>query len=230
MIVGIVGVIVASYWCRRVADRHAERRRVTGLVARANREHQWVLAADPPGTYGEFPPATYGESPPATYGERRRKIHHSEIPHRPAPRPWRRGRGVGQGSTGLGTRLLPAHRRLLELPNHYQKLTGLENLRFFASLYDGAPLDPMELLDAVGLADDANMRVGKYSKGMQMRLTFARSLINDPELLYLDEPTSGLDPVNARKVKNVILDLKSRGRTVFRRPMTWRRPTSCATG
>ena len=102
-----------------------------------------------------------------------------------------------------------------ELPNHYQKLTGLENLRFFASLYDGDTLDPMELLDAVGLADDANTRVGKYSKGMQMRLTFARSLINDPELLFLDEPTSGLDPVNARKVKNMILDLKARGRTVF---------------
>ncbi len=78
-----------------------------------------------------------------------------------------------------------------ELPNHYQKLTGLENLRFFASLYGGPTLDPMELLDAVGLADDANMRVGKYSKGMQMRLTFVRALINDPELLFLDEPTSG---------------------------------------
>ena len=102
-----------------------------------------------------------------------------------------------------------------ELPNHYQKLTGLENLRFFASLYDGDTLDPMELLDAVGLADDADTRVGKYSKGMQMRLTFARSLINDPELLFLDEPTSGLDPVNARNVKNMILDLKARGRTVF---------------
>jgi fluoroquinolone transport system ATP-binding protein len=102
-----------------------------------------------------------------------------------------------------------------ELPNHYQKLTGVENLRFFASLYDGDTLDPMELLNVVGLADDANTRVGKYSKGMQMRLTFARSLINDPELLFLDEPTSGLDPVNARKVKNMILDLKARGRTVF---------------
>lgn len=102
-----------------------------------------------------------------------------------------------------------------EMPNHYQKLTGCENLRFFASLYDGTTLDPMELMDAVGLADDANTRVGKYSKGMQMRLTFARSLINDPELLFLDEPTSGLDPVNARTVKNMILDLKARGRTVF---------------
>ena len=102
-----------------------------------------------------------------------------------------------------------------ELPNHYQKLTGLENLRFFASLYRGATVDPMKLLDAVGLGDDANKRVGHYSKGMQMRLTFARSLINDPELLFLDEPTSGMDPVNARNVRRMILDLKARGRTVF---------------
>jgi fluoroquinolone transport system ATP-binding protein len=102
-----------------------------------------------------------------------------------------------------------------ELPNHYQKLTGLENLRFFASLYDGDTVDPMELLDAVGLAGDAKTRVGKYSKGMQMRLTFARALISNSELLFLDEPTSGLDPVNARKVKDIILGLKARGRTVF---------------
>lgn len=102
-----------------------------------------------------------------------------------------------------------------ELPNHYQKLTAVENLRFFSSLYDGDTLDPLELLDAVGLAEDADTRVGKYSKGMQMRLTFVRSLINDPDLLFLDEPTSGLDPVNARKVKDMVLDLKARGRTVF---------------
>jgi len=102
-----------------------------------------------------------------------------------------------------------------ELPNHYHKLTGLENLRFFASLYDGPTADPMELLDSVDLADAAQIRVGAYSKGMQMRLTFARALINEPELLFLDEPTSGLDPVNARKVKDIIVDLKLRGRTVF---------------
>lgn len=102
-----------------------------------------------------------------------------------------------------------------ELPNHYHKLTGAENLRFFASLYDGPTADPTQLLESVGLADAADIRVGKYSKGMQMRLTFARSLINNPELLFLDEPTSGLDPVNARKVKDIILSLKAEGRTIF---------------
>lgn len=102
-----------------------------------------------------------------------------------------------------------------ELPNHYHKLTGLENLRFFASLYEGPTADPMALLESVDLAAAANTRVGKYSKGMQMRLTFARSLINNPELLFLDEPTSGLDPVNARKVKDIILGLKAEGRTIF---------------
>ena len=102
-----------------------------------------------------------------------------------------------------------------ELPNHYQKLSGLENLQFFASLYDGDTKDPASLLDAVGLADAANIRVGKYSKGMQMRLTFARALLNDPELLFLDEPTSGLDPVSARTVKDMIRNLKAMGRTIF---------------
>lgn len=102
-----------------------------------------------------------------------------------------------------------------ELPNHYQKLTGLENLQFFASLYAGKTTDPMALLDAVGLTECADTRVGDYSKGMQMRLTFIRSLIHDPELIFLDEPTSGLDPVNANKVKDMVRDLKARGRTVF---------------
>lgn len=102
-----------------------------------------------------------------------------------------------------------------ELPNHYLRLTGAENLRFFASLYEGSTLDPRYLLDAVGLSDAADIRVGRYSKGMQMRLTFARALLNEPELLFLDEPTSGMDPVNARTVKSMILDLKARGRTVF---------------
>ncbi|MCI2422393.1 ABC transporter ATP-binding protein [Saccharopolyspora sp. K220] len=102
-----------------------------------------------------------------------------------------------------------------ELPNHYRKLTALENLRFFASLYDRPTRDPMELLDSVGLSDAANTRVGEYSKGMQMRLVFVRALLHDPDLLFLDEPTTGLDPRNARVVKDIVLDLKARGKTIF---------------
>ena len=117
-----------------------------------------------------------------------------------------------------------------ELPNHYQKLTGLENLQFFASLYDGETLDPMQLLDAVGLAEDANTRVGKYSKGMQMRLTFIRSLINDPELLFLDEPTSGLDPVNARRSRTSSWISNRVAGRCFSPLTTWRLPTNCVTG
>ncbi|PRX97979.1 ABC transporter ATP-binding protein [Allonocardiopsis opalescens] len=102
-----------------------------------------------------------------------------------------------------------------ELPNHYRKLTALENLEFFASLYEGETEDPMALLERVGLADDARTRVGRYSKGMQARLTFVRALLNRPELVFLDEPTSGLDPRNARTVKDMIAELREQGRTVF---------------
>ncbi|MFC6087642.1 ABC transporter ATP-binding protein, partial [Sphaerisporangium aureirubrum] len=102
-----------------------------------------------------------------------------------------------------------------ELPNHYQKLTALENLEFFASLHSGPVRDPMELLDSVGLAGDAHTRVGKFSKGMQMRLVFVRALLHDPDLLFLDEPTSGLAPANARTVRNLVLAEKARGKTVF---------------
>lgn len=102
-----------------------------------------------------------------------------------------------------------------ELPNHYRKLTALENLRFFASLYDGPTEDPMTVLEWVDLAAHAGERVGRFSKGMQMRLVFARALLHRPELLFLDEPTSGMDPVNARRVKDIIRRARDEGRTVF---------------
>lgn len=102
-----------------------------------------------------------------------------------------------------------------ELPHHYAKLTGLENLRFFRSLYDGATRDPSELLALVGLDDSGDVYAGAYSKGMQMRLNFVRALLHDPALLFLDEPTAGLDPVNGRKIKDIVLDLRRAGKTVF---------------
>lgn len=102
-----------------------------------------------------------------------------------------------------------------EIPNHYLKLTAMENLNYFRSLYGGETEDPMELLKAVGLESDANNRVASFSKGMKVRLGFIRSLLNRPELLFLDEPTSGLDPVNGRIIKDIIRKKKAEGTTIF---------------
>ncbi len=102
-----------------------------------------------------------------------------------------------------------------ELPNHYPRLTALENLRFFASFYEKPCADPLELLDCVGLKTYANKPTAQFSKGMKMRLNFIRTLLHDPEIIFLDEPTSGLDPANARILKNIILKLKQEGKTIF---------------
>jgi fluoroquinolone transport system ATP-binding protein len=102
-----------------------------------------------------------------------------------------------------------------EFPNFYQRLTGLENLNFYRSLYRKPGASAASLLASVGLEDAARKRVSSYSKGMRMRLNFCRALVNDPELLFLDEPTSGLDPENARRMKDAILELKAQGKTVL---------------
>jgi fluoroquinolone transport system ATP-binding protein len=102
-----------------------------------------------------------------------------------------------------------------ELPNHYLKLTALENLRYFASLYEGVTEDPVAVLEMVGLAEDGDKRVSQFSKGMRNRLNVARSLLHRPDLLFLDEPTSGLDPVNARLVRDLIRSRRDAGATVF---------------
>ena len=109
-----------------------------------------------------------------------------------------------------------------ELPNHFAKLSGEENLKLFASFYGNPDQDNKqenrgiaELLSLVELTDAASKPVAQYSKGMKMRLNFARALLNDPQILFLDEPTAGLDPVTARRMKNIILDLKAEGKTIF---------------
>lgn len=102
-----------------------------------------------------------------------------------------------------------------EFPSFYQRLTALENLNLFRSLYSGRTESPEELLASVGLSEAANMRVSQFSKGMKMRLNFCRALLNNPDILFLDEPTSGLDPVNAKRMKDLILQKKAQGKTVF---------------
>jgi fluoroquinolone transport system ATP-binding protein len=102
-----------------------------------------------------------------------------------------------------------------EAPNHFLKLTGLENLRYFAALYHGPTRAPAALLESVGLQSDGNRRVGEYSRGMKCRLSIARCLLNNPELIFLDEPTGGLDPVNMQRVKDIIRAERDGGATVF---------------
>lgn len=101
-----------------------------------------------------------------------------------------------------------------EMPISFSKLTGLENLEFFAQLYKNkADIEP--LLRRVGLWEDRHRLVSEYSKGMKIRLNFVRALINNPRMLFLDEPTNGLDPMNARIIKDMILEFKAAGGTVF---------------
>lgn len=102
-----------------------------------------------------------------------------------------------------------------EHPNLYTKLSGYENLRYYAGLFSVPTQDPMKLLDMVGLRDSAGKKAAAYSKGMKQRLVFARALINDPKILFLDEPTSGLDPSTSARIKDIILEKKRGKSTIF---------------
>ncbi len=102
-----------------------------------------------------------------------------------------------------------------ELPYHYSKLSALENLGYFASLYERETLEPGAVLKMVGLEEDGYTLVSQFSKGMKNRLSVARALLHQPDLLFLDEPTAGLDPVNARRIKELIKAQKDAGKTIF---------------
>lgn len=102
-----------------------------------------------------------------------------------------------------------------EFPNFYSEFSVLDNLKLFRSLYKGETEDPMGLLEQVDLKEAANMKVSQLSKGMKMRLNFCRALQHDPDILFLDEPTSGLDPVNAQRMKELILAKKASGKTIL---------------
>lgn len=102
-----------------------------------------------------------------------------------------------------------------EQSNVYNKMSGLENLEFYRKLFDVETKDPMELIKLVGLDGKENIKAGKYSKGMKHRLTFARSMINNPEMWFLDEPTTGLDPAIASQIKDIIKKENEKGVTIF---------------
>jgi len=101
-----------------------------------------------------------------------------------------------------------------EMPIHFSKLTAMENLNFYKQLYP-RHADVEMLMRRVGLWEDREKRVAEFSQGMKMRLNFVRAMLNDPKMLFLDEPTNSLDPGNARIIKNMILEFKEGGGTVF---------------
>ena len=101
----------------------------------------------------------------------------------------------------------------------YWWLSGIDNLRYFASLYHIEPEVSKKripyLLDLVGLKGRGDERVEGYSRGMKQRLHVARTLLHDPDILFLDEPTIGLDPVGAREFREVIRDLQAEKKTIL---------------
>jgi ABC-2 type transport system ATP-binding protein len=101
----------------------------------------------------------------------------------------------------------------------YRYLNSRETLDFFGNLFhlsaDERRNRAGQLLDMVGLTQTQTRTVGEFSKGMQRRIGLAQALINDPDLVILDEPTAGLDPIGCREVKDLILALARRGKTVI---------------
>ncbi|MFZ5944550.1 MAG: ABC transporter ATP-binding protein [Bacillota bacterium] len=108
---------------------------------------------------------------------------------------------------------------LPELFRYHDWLTGEELLKYHAQLYGLSKNQYAkrvgEALEVVGLKGKERQKVGTFSKGMQQRIGLAAALINDPELLFLDEPTSALDPIGRKEVRDIICQLKDRGKTVF---------------
>jgi ABC-2 type transport system ATP-binding protein len=105
---------------------------------------------------------------------------------------------------------------LPERPYYYDHMTGMELLRFYDALFGNNDLEKCQrLLERVNLAKDASKTISQYSKGMQQRVGLAQSLLNDPKLLFLDEPTGGLDPIAHTEIRDLILNFKEEGRTVF---------------
>lgn len=108
---------------------------------------------------------------------------------------------------------------LPEAPYFYRYLSGTELVRFYGRIC-GVPKARLaervrEVIDWVGLSAAAHRRVGTYSKGMLQRIGLAQALVHDPRLIILDEPTAGVDPVGSAEISELILKLKTQGKTVL---------------
>ena len=102
-----------------------------------------------------------------------------------------------------------------EISNLYEPMSAIENLKLFSNLFGVKNFDAESLITRVGLEGRGKDKVESYSKGMKQRLMVARALVNRPKIFFLDEPTEGLDPNSSQAIRNVILEERARGATVF---------------
>jgi ABC-2 type transport system ATP-binding protein len=110
--------------------------------------------------------------------------------------------------------LLPRIGVQLQASSFFERLTAREQIRTFASLYGVGAGRADEMLDVVGLSDQAGLRTEKLSGGQAQRLSIACALVHDPELLFLDEPTGSLDPQARRNLWDLLREIAGSGRTV----------------
>ncbi len=108
---------------------------------------------------------------------------------------------------------------LPESPYFYEFMSGREVLNFYAKLFrmddETRNRRVEELLERVGMSHAASKPLREYSKGMLQRIGVAQALLNDPKILILDEPTSGLDPIARKDIRDLIIELREKGKTVF---------------
>jgi ABC-2 type transport system ATP-binding protein len=126
---------------------------------------------------------------------------------------WLMGRPLSDVAVKRNIGFLP------EQPYFYDYLKASEFMDFYGRLFGIRKKERMaradELLDLVGLSGARDLQLRKFSKGMQQRIGIAQALINDPDLVVFDEPMSGLDPIGRKQVRDIILELKRKGKTIF---------------
>jgi ABC-2 type transport system ATP-binding protein len=103
----------------------------------------------------------------------------------------------------------------LEYPNFYPYLSGRDNLRIVANVKGKDRKQVEQVLDVVGMGKRAKQKFKAYSLGMKQRLALAATMLGDPELIVLDEPANGLDPEGMREIREIIIELGERGKTIF---------------
>lgn len=122
---------------------------------------------------------------------------------------------LGKDTRSLSSQTYKKIGTMMDNSGLYDRLTVYDNLKFYARIYRTSDKKIDVILESVGLEGAKKTVVSKLSKGMRSRLSLARAVMNEAEVLFLDEPTSGLDPVTTREIHKMLLEQKKKGTTIF---------------